>query len=139
MDNAECDCQNPYFVQCALVHYIHPDGPGEVFSKAVQHNGASVDDEGKSKPLTIKNTVVYKLACMATKKTTNPNKPVTATILKQIVSCPDCLAFIENRRKACRLPEDHTQDSTVDLTSVTPKSDSVNHTATMEEQSTLTQ
>ena len=140
MEQAECGCENPYFVKCALVHYLHPEGPGEVYSKAVQHNGLSTDNEGFSKPLTIKNIVTYKLACKASIKSKNPNKPVTASILKSIVSCPDCLAFIEIRRtKACQSPEARTQDSTVDSTLVTPKSDSENPTATMAEQSTSIQ
>ena len=140
MEQAECECENPYFVQCALVHYLHPEGPGQVYSKAVQHNGASVDDEGFSRPLTVKNMVTYKLCCKASTKSKNPNKPVTASILKSIVSCPDCLAFIETRRnKICQLPEAPTQDSTVDSILVTPKSDSANPTVTMDEQSTSTQ
>lgn len=55
MDQAECECESPFFVECAMIHYIHKDGPGKPYSKVLNNGGASVDDEGFSKPITIRN------------------------------------------------------------------------------------
>ena len=39
MDQAECECANPFFIRCALIHYIHTEGPGEVFAKSYKGGG----------------------------------------------------------------------------------------------------
>ena len=129
LENAECECENPFFIECALVHYIHQEGPGKVVSKSYNNQGASIDDEGFSKPITIRNLQELRLGC-------NFKKPIHLSIMSSLVSCPDCLAFIEklkSRSTECQLSEDRTMASTMASTSVTPKSDSVNHTVTMGE------
>lgn len=135
MDNAECECANPFFVECVLIHYIHPEGPGEVFSKSYNHQGATIDDEGFSKQLTVRNLKQLKLGCLAS-KTNKKRELVSTSIMSSLVSCPDCLAFIDqlkSRRKQCQSSEEVTMGPTTGSTLVTPKSDSVSPTATMDE------
>lgn len=139
--DAECECANPFFKECALIHYIHPEGPGEVFAKSYNHQGASVDDEGFSKPLTVRNLQELKLGCLAS-KTNKKRNLVNTSIMSSLVSCPDCLAFIDqlkSRSKECQLSEVPTTAPITGSTSVTPKSDSASPTATMDEPSTSIQ
>lgn len=141
MDQAECECANPFFIKCALIHYIHTEGPGEVFAKSYNRQGASIDDEGFSVPLTERNLQELRLGC-GTSKTNKKRELVNSSIMSSLVSCPDCLAFIDklkSRSKECQLSEAVTVEPTVGSTSVTPKSDSVSPTATMDEPSTLMQ
>ena len=93
MKDADCECSNPYFVQCALIHYIHPKATGEVVAKSYNNQGASIDDEGFSKPITVKNQQQLRLACKVPK--TDKRNQTTTSIMSSLVSCPDCLAFIE--------------------------------------------
>lgn len=141
MDNAECECSSPYFIECATIHYIHPEGPGEIFSKSFNHQGASIDDEGFSKPLTTRNLQELKLGCSVS-KTNKKRNLINTSIMSSLVSCANCLAFIQqlkSRSKQCQSLEVPTTDSTTDLKSETPKSDSVNPTATMADQLTSMQ
>lgn len=94
MKDAECECSNPFFVQCAVIHYIHPNGPGEVVAKSYNNQGASIDDKGFSKPITVKNLQQLRLGCSIS-KTNSKRNLVTTSIMSSLVSCPDCLAFIE--------------------------------------------
>lgn len=135
LDAAECECENPFFVKCEMVHYLHRDGVGEVYAKTYNTQGASIDDEGFSKPLTVRNLQELKLCCNA-KKLNAKREVIHASVMQSIVSCPDCLAFIKSRSTKCQSSEGHTTDSTMDSQSETPKSDSENPTATMEETST---
>lgn len=136
MDQAECECESPFFVECATIHYIHKDGPGVVYSKILNNGGASIDDEGFSKPLTIRNEQTLNLCC-SVNKLNSKREQVHATFMRSLVSCPDCLAFINKlnsrRTQECQSLEARTTDSTTDSQLEIPKSASVNPTATMEE------
>ena len=141
MDNAECECANPFFIKCALIHYIHTEGPGEVFAKSYNYQGVSVDDEGFSTPLTVRNLKQLKLGCGASKNN-KKRELVRTSIMSSLVSCPDCLVFIDqlkSRSKECQLSEVPTTAPITGSTSVTPKSDSASPTATMDEPSTSIQ
>lgn len=108
MDQANCKCTNPYFAECVTIHYTHAEGPGEVVSKSYNNQGASVDDAGISKPATIRNLVPRKLACNVPVK----SKPVFS-IMRSIVTCSQCLAFIEklnNRSTECQSSEARTTE-----------------------------
>lgn len=138
MDQAECECQNPFFVKCEVVHFLSYDGPGDAYGKSYAAQGAVVGDDETAKPLTVRNLQPLRLGCNMPKQPAN--KVVHKSIMSSIVSCPDCLAFIETRRtKVCQSSEARTTDSTTDSTSETPKSDSVSPTATMVEQLISTQ
>ena len=139
--DAECECANPFFKECALIHYIHPEGPGEVFAKSYNYHGSSTDDEGFSKPLTVRNLKELKLGCNAPKNN-KKRELVRTSIMSSLVSCPDCLAFIDqlkSRSKECQLSEVPTMEPTTDSKLEIPKSDSASPTATMDEPSTSIQ
>ena len=136
LEDAECECANPFFKECVLIHYIHPEGPGEVFAKSYANQGASIDDEGFAKPLSVTQKQELRLGCSAS-KLNKKRELVRTSIMSSLVSCPDCLAFIQTLKSRsnpeCQLSEAPTMVPTMASTLATPKSDSVNPTATKDE------
>lgn len=134
--DAECECANPFFKECVLLHYLHPEGPGEVLATSFATQGASIDDEGFAKPISVTKKQELRLGCLAS-KTSKKRQLTRASIMSSLVSCPNCLAFIQTLKSRsnpeCQLSEVPTMAPTMDSKLVTPKSDSVNPTATKDE------
>jgi hypothetical protein len=80
-----CDNSNPK--ECPKIHYLNRTATGPVYSRQMKKQGIA-----GSKPSSVLEPVELRLGC-------DTKKPLEqATILPSLVSCPECLSFLESIR-----------------------------------------
>lgn len=77
-----CNCETPNFIKCEVVHLMHPDGPGRRIAKGKKSVGIPTEEPRIEDQ--------YLNICCS-----NQDKIPIITGIISIITCPECLQFIE--------------------------------------------